>query len=182
VKLKYVEGWNDAQPRTRDALQRTLLPAAGIASKRRATAERCAIQLPQPRRRLTMFLHQYARPRLPAATNCASSSPHAKIGRQHLLSHPAHLQPCFVYLATAKATSPKPSVLPKKCWLCLYSPELTEERTRWVVKSIAGLLLLSCEPQSNPPTFPHRFGRFPFCSPGASTRRTIASSSCICVR
>ena len=143
VKLKYVEGWNEAR-RQRAARYDQLFAEAGLAiSAAGESASRDSnspIQLPDPpalhRGALTMFFISTSSAPT-AATNCASSSPRARSGRRSTIPSRCTLQPCFVYLGYREGDFPEAERAAKEVLALPMFPELTEEEQRWVVKSIA---------------------------------------------
>ncbi len=121
VKLKYVEGWNEAR-RQRAARYDQLFAAAGLTSTGGPPENAAPIQLP-----LTVgadvimfFTSTWSAPS--GATNCASSSPRAGLERRFTIPSHCTCSPASSISATAKATFPKLSALRKKCWPCPCSP------------------------------------------------------------
>ncbi len=135
VKLKYVEGWNDAR-RQRAARYDQLFAAAGLTSTGEQPENAAPIQLPLTSAHAHHVFHQYVvrayrREELREFLNAR------KIGTEIYYPIPLHLQPCFVYLGYREGDFPEAERAAKEVLALPMFPELTEEEQRWVVKSIA---------------------------------------------
>jgi dTDP-4-amino-4,6-dideoxygalactose transaminase len=135
VKLKYVEGWNDAR-RQRAARYDQLFAAAGLTSTGEQPENAAPIQLPLTSAHAHHVFHQYVvrayrREELREFLNAR------KIATEIYYPIPLHLQPCFVYLGYREGDFPEAERAAKEVLALPMFPELTEEEQRWVVKSIA---------------------------------------------
>ncbi|MGA8216125.1 MAG: DegT/DnrJ/EryC1/StrS family aminotransferase [Candidatus Sulfotelmatobacter sp.] len=135
VKLKYVEGWNDAR-RQRATRYDQLFAAAGLTSTGEQPENAAPIQLPLTSPHAHHVFHQYVvrayrREELREFLNAR------KIGTEIYYPIPLHLQPCFVYLGYREGDFPEAERAAKEVLALPMFPELTEEEQRWVVKSIA---------------------------------------------
>ena len=139
VKLKYVEGWNEAR-RQRAARYDQLFAAAGLALKRRATLEAAERRADSPVRKLSAqahhVFHQYV-VRAYRRDELREFLTARKIGTEIYYPIPLHLQPCFVYLGYREGDFPEAERAAKEVLALPMFPELTEEEQRWVVNSIA---------------------------------------------
>ncbi len=135
VKLKYVEGWNDAR-RERAARYDQLFAAAGIASTGGPAENAAPIQLPQTSTQAYHVFHQYV-VRAYRRDELREFLTARKIGTEIYYPIPLHLQPCFVYLGYREGDFPQAERAAKEVLALPIFPELTEEEQRWVVKSIA---------------------------------------------
>ena len=118
VKLKYVEGWNEAR-RQRAKRYDELFAAAGLTSTgAQPGAERAEnaapIHLPQTSELAYHVFHQYV-VRAYRREELREFLTARKIGTEIYYPIPLHLQPCFVYLGYREGDFPKPSAPPKKC-------------------------------------------------------------------
>jgi len=135
VKLKYVEGWNDAR-RERATRYNELFAAAGIASKGGQAENAAPIQLPQTSTQAYHVFHQYV-VRAYRRDELREFLTARKIGTEIYYPIPIHLQPCFVYLGYREGDFPQAERAAKEVLALPMFPELTEEEQLWVVKSIA---------------------------------------------
>ncbi len=153
VKLKYVEGWNEAR-RQRAATYDRLLAETGLA---RATApaqsitdqkfairnlqsatapDDAPIHLPYSSPRAQHVYHQYVI-RAFRRDELREFLTARKIGSEIYYPIPLHLQQCFAYLGYREGDFPEAERAAKEVVALPMFPELTEEEQRWVVKSIA---------------------------------------------
>ena len=143
VKLKYVEGWNEAR-RERAATYDRLFVEAGLSrisqstngDRRSAIFESGPIQLPQTAAAAHHVFHQYV--------VCAYRRDELrefltarKIGTEVYYSVPLHLQSCFVYLGYREGDFPEAERAAKEVLALPMFPELTEQEQCWVVQNIA---------------------------------------------
>jgi dTDP-4-amino-4,6-dideoxygalactose transaminase len=140
VKLKYVEGWNDAR-RERAARYDQLFAAAGLTSTSgQAEADRpenaAPIRLPLTLERAYHVFHQYVI-RAYRREELREFLTARKIGTEIYYPIPLHLQPCFVYLGYREGDFPEAERAAREVLALPMFPELTEDEQRWVVKSIA---------------------------------------------
>jgi dTDP-4-amino-4,6-dideoxygalactose transaminase len=140
VKLKHVEGWNEAR-RQRAAQYDQLFAAAGLTSAGgKAAAEppenAAPIRLPQTAAPAHHVFHQYV-VRAYRREELREFLTARKIGTEVYYPIPLHLQPCFVYLGYREGDFPEAERAAKEVLALPMFPELTEEEQRWVVKSIA---------------------------------------------
>ena len=135
VKLKYVEGWNEAR-RRRAARYDQLFAAAGMTSTDGQPESTAPIQLPLTSAQAHHVFHQYVvrafrRDELRELLSARG------IGTEIYYPLPLHLQPCFVYLGYREGDFPQAERAAKEVLALPMFPELTEDEQRWVVKSIA---------------------------------------------
>jgi dTDP-4-amino-4,6-dideoxygalactose transaminase len=140
VKLKYVEGWNEAR-RQRAERYDQIFAAAGLTSTGgQAEAERpenaAPIQLPRTSGRAYHVFHQYV-VRAYRRDELREFLTARKIGTEIYYPIPLHLQPCFVYLGYREGDFPEAERAAREVLALPMFPELTEDEQRWVVKSIA---------------------------------------------
>ena len=140
VKLKYIEGWNDAR-RQRAARYDQLFAAAGLISAVEPTgrsAENAAppIGLPHTSAQAHHVFHQYV-VRAYRRDELREFLTARKIGTEIYYPIPLHLQPCFVYLGYREGDFPEAERAAKEVLALPMFPELTEEEQRRVVESIA---------------------------------------------
>jgi dTDP-4-amino-4,6-dideoxygalactose transaminase len=135
VKLKYVEGWNEAR-RQRAAEYDQLFAAAGLTSSGEQTESSSPIQLPATSPNAHHVFHQYV-VRAYRREELREFLTARKIGTEIYYPIPLHLQPCFVYLGYREGDFPESERAAKEVLALPLFPELTEEEQRWVVKSIA---------------------------------------------
>jgi dTDP-4-amino-4,6-dideoxygalactose transaminase len=134
VKLKYVEGWNQAR-RTRAATYDRLFGEAGLASPN-APQDSAPIQLPITLPQAHHVFHQYV-VRAYRRDELREFLTARKIGTEVYYPIPLHLQPCFVYLGYREGDFPEAERAAKEVLALPIFPELTEEEQRRVVSSIA---------------------------------------------
>jgi len=158
VKLKYVEGWNQAR-RQRAATYDRLLAETGLA---RAAApaqltpaqsiidpkstirnpqstiapDDAPIHLPYTIPHAGHVFHQYVI-RAYRRDELREFLTARKIGTEIYYPIPLHLQPCFAYLGYREGDFPEAERAAKEVLALPMFPELTEEEQRWVVQSIA---------------------------------------------
>jgi dTDP-4-amino-4,6-dideoxygalactose transaminase len=143
VKLKYVEGWNEAR-RERAARYDRLFLEAGLAKisqstnsdRQSALYENGPIQLPHTAAAAHHVFHQYV-VRAYRRDELREFLTARKIGTEVYYPVPLHLQPCFVYLGYREGDFPEAERAAKEVLALPMFPELTEQEQRWVVQSIA---------------------------------------------
>ncbi len=143
VKLKYVEGWNEAR-RERAARYDRLFLEAGLANvsqstnsdRQSALYENGPIQLPHTAAAAHHVFHQYV-VRAYRRDELREFLTARKIGTEVYYPVPLHLQPCFVYLGYREGDFPEAERAAKEVLALPMFPELTEQEQRWVVQSIA---------------------------------------------
>jgi dTDP-4-amino-4,6-dideoxygalactose transaminase len=133
VKLKYIEGWNQAR-RDRAAVYDRLFSAAGLTSTEPESAG--PIQLPFTSPHAHHVFHQYV-VRAYRRDELREFLAARKIGTEIYYPIPLHLQPCFVYLGYREGDFREAERASKEVLALPMFPELTEEEQRWVVASIA---------------------------------------------
>jgi len=135
VKLKYVEGWNEAR-RQRAAQYDQLFSAAGLTASGEPIENSSPIQLPRTSANAYHVFHQYV-VRAFRREELREFLTARKIGTEVYYPLPLHLQPCFVYLGYREGDFPEAERAAKEVLALPMFPELTEKEQRWVVKSIA---------------------------------------------
>ena len=165
VKLKYVEGWNEAR-RERAATYDRLFAEAGLARATQSAAssrindqstiknqqstiaqstitrddaaipDDFPIHLPHSSARAGHVFHQYV-VRAFRRDELREFLTARKIGTEIYYPIPLHLQPCFAYLGYREGDFPEAERAAKEVLALPMFPELTEEEQRWVVQSIA---------------------------------------------
>jgi dTDP-4-amino-4,6-dideoxygalactose transaminase len=144
VKLKYVEGWNEAR-RARAATYDRLLTESGLAIDVQSTINNqqpaiapddAPIHLPYTVPRAQHVFHQYVI-RAYRRDELREFLTARKIGTEIFYPVPLHLQPCFAYLGYREGDFPEAERAAKEVLALPMFPELTEEEQRWVVQSIA---------------------------------------------
>ena len=143
VKLKYVEGWNEAR-RLRAERYDRLFAEAGLTStggQAESFAENSAgnsapIRLPRTAARAHHVFHQYV-VRAYRREELREFLSARKIGTEIYYPIPLHLQPCFVYLGYREGDFHEAERAAKEVLALPMFPELTEDEQRWVVASIA---------------------------------------------
>ncbi|MFZ0295560.1 MAG: DegT/DnrJ/EryC1/StrS family aminotransferase [Candidatus Sulfotelmatobacter sp.] len=136
VKLKYVEGWNDAR-RQRAATYDHLFAEAGLSAGEYPRGENTSpIQLPQTARKAHHVFHQYV-VRAYRRDELREFLTARQIGTEIYYPIPLHLQPCFVYLGYRKGDFPEAERAAEEVLALPMFPELTEEEQKRVVSSIA---------------------------------------------
>jgi dTDP-4-amino-4,6-dideoxygalactose transaminase len=137
VKLKYVEGWNEAR-RRRAARYDELFAATGLTSTigQMGPENAAPIQLPQTSERAHHVFHQYV-VRAFRREELREFLTARKIGTEIYYPIPLHLQHCFVYLGYREGDFPEAERAAKEVLALPMFPELTEDEQRRVVESIA---------------------------------------------
>src|SRR5580704_17317139 len=143
VKLKYVEGWNEAR-RDHAATYDRLFVEAGLAKisqstnsdRQSAIFESGPIQLPHTAAAAHHVFHQYV-VRAYRRDELREFLTARKIGTEVYYPIPLHLQPCFVYLGYREGDFPEAERATKEVLALPMFPELTEEEQRRVVESIS---------------------------------------------
>ena len=135
VKLKYVEGWNEAR-RQLAATYDQLFAAAGLTSTGSQPENSAPVRLPQVSASAHHVFHQYV-VRAYRREELREFLTARKIGTEIYYPIPLHLQPCFVYLGYREGDFPEAERAAKDVLALPMFPELTEEEQRWVVKSMA---------------------------------------------
>jgi dTDP-4-amino-4,6-dideoxygalactose transaminase len=143
VKLKYVEGWNQAR-RQRAATYDKLFAEAGLTASRQSTINNqqstisatSPVQLPQTSPHAHHVFHQYV-VRAHRRDELREFLGARQIGSEIYYPIPLHLQPCFVYLGHREGDFPQAERAAKEVLALPMFPELTEDEQRWVVASIA---------------------------------------------
>jgi len=135
VKLKYVDGWNEAR-RQRAARYDQLFAAAGLTATGRQPENAAPIQLPQTSAQAHHVFHQYVI-RACRREELREFLSARKIGTEIYYPIALHLQPCFVYLGYREGDFPEAERAAKEVLALPMFPELTEDEQSWVVASIA---------------------------------------------
>jgi dTDP-4-amino-4,6-dideoxygalactose transaminase len=143
VKLKYVEGWNEAR-RERAATYDRLFVEAGLATVSQSTSgdrqskiyESGPIQLPYTPAAAHHVFHQYV-VRAYRRDELREFLTARKIETEVYYPIPLHLQPCFVYLGYREGDFPEAERAAKEVLALPMFPELAEPEQRCVVQSIA---------------------------------------------
>jgi dTDP-4-amino-4,6-dideoxygalactose transaminase len=135
VKLKYVEGWNEAR-RQRAARYDQLFAAAGMTSTDGQSENTAPIQLPLTSAQAHHVFHQYI-VRAFRRDELREFLSARRIGTEIYYPLPLHLQPCFVYLGYREGDFPQAERAANEVLALPMFPELTEDEQCWVVKSIA---------------------------------------------
>ena len=160
VKLKYLEGWNQAR-RQRAAGYDKLFAEAGLTAGRRSQSHAAKpgsdpasvshstinnqqstisagspVQLPQTSSNAHHIFHQYVI-RAHRRDELRDFLSARQIGSEIYYPIPLHLQPCFAYLGYREGDFPEAERAAKEVLALPMFPELTEDEQRWVVASIA---------------------------------------------
>jgi dTDP-4-amino-4,6-dideoxygalactose transaminase len=160
VKLKYLEGWNQAR-RQRAAVYDKLFAEAGLTAGRRSQSHAARprsepasvsrsttnhqpstisasspVQLPQTSSNAHHIFHQYVI-RTDRRDELREFLSARQIGSQIYYPIPLHLQPCFAYLGYRVGDFPEAERAAKQVLALPMFPELTDDEQRWVVASIA---------------------------------------------
>jgi dTDP-4-amino-4,6-dideoxygalactose transaminase len=135
VKLKYVEGWNEAR-RQCAARYDQLFAAAGLTSTGGQPENAAPVQLPQTSAHAHHVFHQYVI-RAYRRDELREFLTARKIGTEVYYPIPLHLQPCFVYLGYREGDFSEAERAAKEVLALPMFPELTEAEQSWVVESIA---------------------------------------------
>jgi dTDP-4-amino-4,6-dideoxygalactose transaminase len=155
VKLKYVEGWNDARRRVAANYDRLFTEAdlarrvetqpepevsasvhSAISNQQSTMSETYPIQLPQTAPRAHHVFHQYV-VRAYRRGELREFLSARQIGTEIYYPIPLHLQPAFAYLGHREGDFPEAERASKEVLALPMFPELTEEEQRRVVSSIA---------------------------------------------
>jgi dTDP-4-amino-4,6-dideoxygalactose transaminase len=135
VKLKYVEGWNEARRRRAERYDK-LFAAAGLTSTGEQPENAAPIQIPQTLGHAYHVFHQYV-VRAFRRDELRQFLTARKIGTEIYYPIPLHLQPCFVYLGYREGDLPEAERAAREVLALPMFPELSENEQQWVVKSIA---------------------------------------------
>jgi len=154
VKLKYVEGWNQAR-RERAATYDRLLAEAGLARAQATTPlgpeasqstinnqqsaiapDDFPIHLPHAPARSQHVFHQYVI-RAYRRDELREFLTARKIGTEIYYPIPLHLQPCFAYLGYHEGDFPEAECAAKEVLALPMFPELTADEQRRTIQSIA---------------------------------------------
>jgi dTDP-4-amino-4,6-dideoxygalactose transaminase len=159
VKLKYLEGWNQAR-RQRAARYDQLFAEAGLTFGRRSqshakpgsepasashstinnrqktTSPSSPVHLPQTSSNAHHIFHQYVI-RAHRRDELREFLSARQIGSEIYYPIPLHLQPCFAYLGYREGDFPEAERAAKEVLALPMFPELTDDEQRWVVASIA---------------------------------------------
>jgi dTDP-4-amino-4,6-dideoxygalactose transaminase len=142
VKLKYIEGWNEAR-RQRAARYDQLFAEAGLAISqsainhpRSAIPDDFPIHLPYTAASAHQVFQQYV-VRAYRREELREFLTARKIGTEIYYPIPLPLEPCFVYLGYREGDFPEAERAAKEVLALPMFPELTEDEQRRVVKSIA---------------------------------------------
>jgi dTDP-4-amino-4,6-dideoxygalactose transaminase len=133
VKLKYIEGWNQAR-RERAAVYDRLFSSARLTSN--DVEDSAPVQLPFTSPRAHHVFHQYVI-RAYRRNELREFLAARKIGTEIYYPVPLHLQPCFAHLGYREGDFPEAERASREVLALPMFPELTEEEQRWVVTSIA---------------------------------------------
>jgi dTDP-4-amino-4,6-dideoxygalactose transaminase len=152
VKLKYVEGWNEARRRhaaTYDELfveaglakvqagqQRPMKSQPAISNQQSAISPDSPIRLPRTLPEAHHVFHQYVIRAL-RRDELREFLTARNIGTEIYYPIPLHLQPCFTYLGYREGHFPEAERAAKEVLALPMFPELTEDEQRWVVQGIA---------------------------------------------
>jgi dTDP-4-amino-4,6-dideoxygalactose transaminase len=139
VKLKYVEGWNEAR-RLCARRYDQLFASTGMTSRGTsiddAPEATGPVQLPVASANAHHVFHQYVI-RAYRRDELREFLSARKIGTEIYYPIPLHLQPCFVYLGYREGDFPEAERAAKEVLALPMFPELREDEQAWVVKSIA---------------------------------------------
>ncbi len=135
VKLKYVEGWNEAR-HLRAARYDQLFTAAGLTSTGQQPENAAPIEIPWTSGQAHHVFHQYV-VRAYRRDELREFLAARKIGTEIYYPIPLHLQTCFVYLGYREGDFPEAERAAREVLALPMFPELTDDEQRWVVQSIA---------------------------------------------
>ena len=145
LKLKYVEGWNQAR-RDRAARYDQLFVEAGLTKTKLSSTKTASISIdvpddlpihsPYTDQRAHHVFHQYV-VRAYRRDELREFLTARKIGSEIYYPIPLHLQPCFAYLGYREGDLPGAERAAKEVLALPMFPELTEAEQRRVVASIA---------------------------------------------
>ena len=160
VKLKYVEGWNQAR-RQRATVYDKLFVEAGLTVGQRSRSQAATPGAEPTSVSHSTFNHQPSTISANSPLRSPQTSAHAHhvfhqyvirahrrdelreflsarhIGSEIYYPIPLHLQPCFAYLGYREGDFPEAERAAKEVLALPMFPELKEEQQRWVVASIA---------------------------------------------
>jgi len=140
VKLKYVEGWNEARRQCATRYDQLFANAGLTSSAGQSAAGRgenaAPIQLPPTAAQAHHVFHQYV-VRAYRRDELREFLTARRIGTEVYYPVPLHLQPCFVYLGYREGDFPEAERAAREVLALPMFPELTEDEQRWVVTSIA---------------------------------------------
>jgi dTDP-4-amino-4,6-dideoxygalactose transaminase len=142
VKLKYVEGWNDARRKVAATYDRLFVESglsAGqstIKNQQSAIGESYPIQLPCTAPCTGHVFHQYV-VRAFRRDELREFLTARQIGTEIYYPIPLHLQPAFIYLGYREGDLPEAERAARQVVALPMFPELTEDEQRRVVSSIA---------------------------------------------
>ncbi len=134
VKLKYVNGWNDAR-RQRAATYDRLFAEAGLINGDSRNSD-APVRLPTRSPQAHHVFHQYVI-RAYRRDELREFLTARKIGTEVYYPIPLHLQPCFAYLGYREGDFPEAELAAKQVLALPMFPELREDEQRRVVESIA---------------------------------------------
>ena len=135
VKLKYIDGWNDAR-RKRAARYDELFSASGLVSSGAQPKDSAPIRLSKTLPQAHHVFHQYV-VRAFRRDELREFLSARKIGTEIYYPVPLHLQPCFVYLGHREGDFPEAERASKEVLALPMFAELKDEEQQWVVQSIA---------------------------------------------
>jgi len=142
VKLKYVEGWNDARRKVAANYDR-LFGESGLSASQStigtqplAIGESYPIQLPHTAPSAHHVFHQYV-VRAFRRDELREFLTARQIGTEIYYPIPLHLQPAFIYLGYREGDLPEAERAAREVVALPMFPELTEDEQRRVVGSIA---------------------------------------------
>jgi len=142
VKLRYVEGWNQARGQ-RAAIYDRLFTDAGLARSQSAISHQPSaipdnfpIHLPYFAAATHHVFHQYV-VRAYRRDELREFLAARKIGTEVYYPVPLHLQPCLAYLGYSEGDLPESERAAREVLALPMFPELTEAEQQWVVGSIA---------------------------------------------
>jgi dTDP-4-amino-4,6-dideoxygalactose transaminase len=142
VKLKYVEGWNDARRKVAANYDRLFVEAglsasqSTISNRQLAIGESYPIQRPYTAPSAHHVFHQYVVHAF-RRDELREFLAARQIGTEIYYPIPLHLQPAFVYLGYREGDLPEAERAAREVLALPMFPELTEDEQRRVVSSIA---------------------------------------------
>jgi dTDP-4-amino-4,6-dideoxygalactose transaminase len=160
VKLKYVEGWNQAR-RQRATVYDKLFVEAGLTVGQRSRSQAATPGAEPTSVSHSTFNHQPSTISANSPLRSPQTSAHAHhvfhqyvirahrrdelreflsarhIGSEIYYPIPLHLQPCFAYLGYCEGDFPEAERAAQEVLALPMFPELTEDEQRWVVASVA---------------------------------------------
>ena len=142
VKLKYIEGWNQAR-RQRAAIYARLFAESGLVGVKSAIGNQQStisvtqpIRLPHIAARAHHVFHQYV-VRADRRDELREFLTARGIGSEVYYPIPLHLQSCFAYLGHREGDFPESERAAKEVLALPMFPELTEDEQRRVVEAVA---------------------------------------------